>query len=97
MGQAEGCCRVGAVLRPREGENVCGDTLMSFRNDCGQWCLLLADGMGSGEAARREFALAYDGTVPFPLTELFCFARWERIGGRQYIIYAFDEKNTPIF
>lgn len=57
MGQAEGCCRVGAVLRPREGENVCGDTLMSFRNDCGQWCLLLADGMGSGEEARRESAL----------------------------------------
>ena len=30
---------------------------MSFRNERGQWCLLLADGMGSGEEARRESAL----------------------------------------
>ena len=50
-------CRVGAVLRPKEGESVCGDTLVSFQTDAGIWCLLLADGMGSGEEARRESAL----------------------------------------
>lgn len=50
-------CRIGAVLRPREGETVCGDTVVSFRREDGRWCLLLADGMGSGEAARKESAL----------------------------------------
>ena len=39
-------CQVGAALRPREGETVCGDTVVSFRREDGLWCLLLADGMG---------------------------------------------------
>ena len=53
----EDTCRVGATLRPKEGETICGDTLMSFRREDGLWCLLLADGMGSGEPARKESAL----------------------------------------
>ena len=68
-----------------------------LRFPIGRWELMLSGALMRQTGARREFALVYDGTVPFPLTELFCFARWERIGGRQYIIYAFDEKNTPIF
>ena len=55
--QTETQCRIGATLRPKTGETVCGDTLASFKTDAGLWCLLLADGMGSGEAARRESAL----------------------------------------
>ena len=50
-------CRIGAALRPKEGETVCGDTVASFRTDRGLWCLVLADGMGSGEGARKESAL----------------------------------------
>lgn len=50
-------CRIGAVLRPKEGEKVCGDTVVSFRMGTGVWCLLLADGMGCGELARKESAL----------------------------------------
>ena len=50
-------CRIGAALRPKAGETVCGDTVVSFRTESGLLCLLLADGMGSGEAARRESAL----------------------------------------
>lgn len=50
-------CRIGAALRPKEGETVCGDTVASFRTDQGLWCLVLADGMGSGENARKESAL----------------------------------------
>lgn len=50
-------CRVGAVLRPKAGDTVCGDTVASFQRENGQWCLLLSDGMGSGEAARKESAL----------------------------------------
>ena len=50
-------CQLGAVLRPKEGESVCGDTVISFRTERGLWCLLLADGMGCGEPARKESAL----------------------------------------
>ena len=49
--------RIGAALRPKEGEQVCGDTVVSFQTESGLLCLLLADGMGSGEAARKESAL----------------------------------------
>ena len=55
--EAEASCRIGAALRPKEGEAVCGDTVVSFRTGGGLLCLLLADGMGSGEAARKESAL----------------------------------------
>lgn len=48
---------MGAVLRPKQGERVCGDTLMSFQTEDGTWCLLLCDGMGSGEGARKESSL----------------------------------------
>ncbi|MBQ9346432.1 MAG: SpoIIE family protein phosphatase, partial [Oscillibacter sp.] len=50
-------CRLGLELRPRRGENVCGDAADTFRRSDGLWCLVLADGMGSGEGARRESAL----------------------------------------
>ena len=49
--------RIGAALRPREGEQVCGDTVASFHTGNDMLCLLLADGMGSGEPARKESAL----------------------------------------
>ena len=50
-------CRIGVALRPKEGESVCGDTVLSFLTESGKWCLLLSDGMGSGEPARKESAL----------------------------------------
>ena len=48
--------RVASSLRPREGQNVCGDQLDSFEVG-GAVYLLLSDGMGSGEAAHREAAM----------------------------------------
>ena len=50
--------RVGAALRPKEGENVSGDSVTHFETEDGRLCLLLSDGMGCGEAAQRESALA---------------------------------------
>ena len=49
--------QLGAALKPKAGETSCGDTLCSFETDGGLLCLLLSDGMGSGEPARRESAL----------------------------------------
>ena len=54
---AERPYRIGAALRPKEGETVCGDSVSSFETDGGKLCLLLADGSGSGEGARKESAL----------------------------------------
>ena len=48
---------VGAALRPKEGEAVSGDSLTAFETDSGNLYLLLSDGMGTGEAARRESAM----------------------------------------
>jgi stage II sporulation protein E len=49
--------RIGAALRPKEGESVCGDSVSSFETETGRLCLLLSDGCGSGEGARKESAL----------------------------------------
>ena len=50
--------RIGAALRPKEGETVSGDSVAHFETEDARLCLLLSDGMGCGEAARRESALA---------------------------------------
>ena len=50
--------QIGAALRPRSGQTVSGDSMSTFETEGGALCLLLADGMGSGEEAQRESALA---------------------------------------
>ena len=46
---------------------------------------------------KRLLALPYDSRQPFPLTPLFCLARVRDIGGKRYVVYAFDEKEWPVF
>lgn len=50
--------RVGAAMRAKEGERVSGDSVTHFETEDARLCLLLSDGMGCGEDARRESALA---------------------------------------
>jgi len=50
--------RVGLASQPREGRRVSGDSAVSFETAMGELCLLLSDGMGSGEEARCDSALA---------------------------------------
>ena len=50
-------CEVCTASRPKAGENVSGDTVSTFRTEDGKVFLLLSDGMGCGEAARRESAM----------------------------------------
>ena len=47
---------IGSALRPREGENICGDQIAAFEVGSTLY-LLLSDGMGSGEDAHREAAM----------------------------------------
>lgn len=48
--------RIGSALRPRQGNNICGDQLAVFEVGSTLY-LLLSDGMGSGETAHREAAM----------------------------------------
>ena len=45
----------------------------------------------------RLLALPYDAKKPFPMTPLFCLAQPKEIGGKQYMVYAFDGKEWPVF
>lgn len=49
-------CRVGTLLRPKEGETQCGDQLAVFTAGPVLY-MLLSDGMGSGPAAHAESAM----------------------------------------
>lgn len=45
----------------------------------------------------RYLALPYDKGKPFPLTTLFCFAHIRKIGTGDYVVYAFDRTDRPVF
>ena len=47
--------------------------------------------------AGRFLALPYEEKQPFPLTPLFCMAQPRNIGGKRYLVYAFDGKEWPVF
>lgn len=49
------------------------------------------------EGGCRYVAMPYDKEKCFPLTTLFCFARIQRIGGHEYVVYAFDAQESPVF
>ena len=48
------------------------------------------------QGERRLLALPWDKRCPFPLTTLFCLGRLECIGGRYYVVYAFDPEDRPV-
>ncbi len=50
--------RIGYALRAREGQKTSGDSMAFFETQNARLCLLLSDGMGSGEEAHRESAMA---------------------------------------
>ena len=50
----------GVAGRKKAGEAVSGDACAWFKDDSGRLYLLLCDGMGSGQEARRESDLAID-------------------------------------
>lgn len=49
------------------------------------------------EGGCRLIALPYDKEKHFPVTTLFCFARLQEIGGKIYVVYAFDTQESPVF
>ena len=72
-----------------------GPFFRSARLDCALASL-------SGTLIREEgkgklLALPYDGDGPFPLAELFCFARIGEVERQKCVIYRLNGKNEPIF
>jgi stage II sporulation protein E len=49
---------VGIASMKKKGESVSGDRGTYFKTDQGVLCILLSDGMGSGESAARESVAA---------------------------------------
>ena len=48
------------------------------------------------ENGRRSLALPWESGQPFPLTELFCFARVQAIQGQQCVIYRVGADGLPL-
>ncbi len=44
----------------------------------------------------KWLAVPYRADRPFPLTDLFCFARIRTISGRAYAVFAFDGRERPV-
>ena len=57
----------------------------------------LSGAMTCMENGMRCLALPYDPKAPFPLAELFCFARLRYLGEKAYVEFRFDEKDWPVF
>lgn len=67
----------------------------SARLDC---ALARLSGARLGTRGQERFLLLpYDEGAPFPLVELFCLARVERLGAQRCVLYRLDERNSPIF
>lgn len=49
------------------------------------------------ENGYRYVAFPYDKGKCFPLTTLFCFAHVKCIGNRMYAVFAFDDREMPVF
>lgn len=49
---------IGAVSRPTDDEDICGDYYRSFRDNDGRYIIILSDGMGTGSRAAVDSAMA---------------------------------------
>ena len=54
------------------------------------------DALTRTDGDRRRVALVRDENAPFPIPELFCLASAEKIGARDYWVFAFDRHEWPV-
>ena len=62
-----------------------------------RWERTLSRALRRENGGRLELALPYSPARPWPLPELFCFARVEEIGGELHMLYACDRRMATIF
>ena len=72
-----------------------GPFFRSARLDCALRCTRGALWRQSDEG--KLLAIPYAPDAPFPLSELFCFARICCVMGKWCVVYRLDEQNVPIF
>ena len=72
-----------------------GPFFRSARLDCALRCTRGALWRQSDEG--KLLAIPYAPDAPFPLSELFCFARICCVMGKWCVVYRLDEQNAPIF
>lgn len=72
-----------------------GPLFRSAQLDCALSCI--SGAMLCEENGEKLLALPYDEDAPFPLPELFCFARVGSVRGERCVIYRLNRKNSPIF
>ena len=48
------------------------------------------------ENGRHSLALPWESGQPFPLTELFCFARVQTVQGKQCVVYRVGADGLPL-
>lgn len=53
-------------------------------------------GLWKKERGKTLLALPYHSGKPFPMTGLFCFARIQSIGQKQYAVFTFDGDELPV-
>ena len=55
-----------------------------------------ADALWCTEGGVRRVALPYAQDAPFPLVELFCFARIDSVCGKMCTVYCADASGRPV-
>lgn len=87
-GEQEDSADWKAMRRPEDWFRtpwLCGQ-LRSFR---GVWA--------AREGTVCRVAIPYDSKQPFPMPQIFCFARVATVSGRRCVLYAFDQNELPVF
>ena len=72
-----------------------GPFFRSARLDCALRCTRGA--LWRQSDGGKLLAIPYAPDAPFPLSELFCFARICCVMGKWCVVYRLDEQNVPIF
>ena len=95
---------VGALLRgelrpviKREESRWKGVSEMAHQTPWLQQLRNCAGVMVCMDKRRYSLAVPYAQDRPFPLLSLFCFADIQCISGKRYAVFAFDERNQPVF
>lgn len=94
----------GGELRPAGEQPDCTDWKAMRRPEdwfrtpwlCGQ-LRSLHGVLAAQEGTVCRIAIPYSPRQPFPMTQIFCFARVTMVCGHWYVLYAFDQNELPIF
>ncbi len=56
---------ISTFQQPKTGEKQCGDSIIHFRTDDNRYCVVICDGMGSGDSAEAESSFSVQMLAEF--------------------------------